>query len=152
MFWTNGQILEAVANTLKKDVGDLESYWEGVVEQAHLAAYQQIVGDLLERGFTKVQVDAWDRGPEFEKHLALFWALTDGGALEGFSDIFIRTLDRRKDLKTVQVFVSGAYVVPLTGAAGPGTVGTGGPSDNPCGLSMFNWDAEDPRLGQPTRW
>ncbi len=155
-YLSDSEALDAVAAQLKAaDASTLLSdapYWESLVNEANRAAYQEVLGNLLQRGFTKAQVDAWDRRVEFQRDMMLYWSLTKGGALEGFSDLFIRALDRRKELKEVQVFVSGAYVNPLAGINAPG-VCSFGPSSGTAAGTIWNWpDPDDDRLNQPTRW
>jgi hypothetical protein len=136
-----------MANPLKKDGSTLESYWEPVVERANLSAYQEVCGQLLVRGFLIAQIDAWDRLLEFVSDQMLFFSLVRGGVLEAFSSEYLKLIDRREELKTVQVFVSGVYVNPDVGASGPGQVGSGtavgtGASSvfNYPGLSFSNTD------------
>lgn len=128
-------------------------YWETIVSRCNLAAYQEVLGSLLQRGFTRAQVDAWDRRVEFQRDLMVYWALTDGGALESFSDLFVRAKDRRKDLLTVQVFAGGVYVNPLAGVGGPGVCSYGA-SEGAAGGAVFNWPPSDGsvELGKPTKW
>ena len=153
-YLADADALDAVAAKLKS-AGAAElladaPYWESIVAQANAAAYQEVLGALLQRGFTKAQADGWDRRVEFQRDLMTYWALVNGGALESFSDLFIRSLDRRKELKEVQVFVGGAYVNPLAGINAPGVCSFGGASP---GGTVFNWpDPDDANLGNPTRW
>ena len=52
-------------------------------------AYNEIRRRLLRRGASSEQVDAWDCRQEIARDLALWKALTLGGALEGFDKKFI---------------------------------------------------------------
>ena len=147
---TDDSVLSSLANLLKVAVADLPDYWSAVVTESHTAAVQELYGRLLRRGFTKAQIDAWDRAAEFERDLALYWSMTRGGAYSGFNLETVRALDRRKELDYVQMFVAGKWVQPAEGASGPGTIGVGGPDSQD---SIFEWpDPDDPRLGESTRW
>jgi hypothetical protein len=114
----------AVAGVLKVAFADLPSYWTGVVADSQVSAYQEIEAQLLDRGYILSQVLLWDRGAEFEKDLTIFWALTRGGGLSGmYDDRFIKMFDRRKDLATVAIAISGKYVSPSSDS--PGGITTG---------------------------
>ncbi len=132
---------------LKVDPATLPSYAAGVITSMHLSAYQEIVGCLTERGFSKAVIDTWDRGAEFERALSLFWCLTNLGGMHAYDDKFLKQFDRRKDLVTVQVYVNGKNVNPTE--ADGGTI-SGGPPDT--SLDEFVLDPSDPRIGSPTRW
>jgi hypothetical protein len=155
-YLADADALEGVARALKMESASAlltdAPYWEQLVADANAAAHQEVLGQLLQRGFTKAQADAWDRRVEFQRDLMMYWALTKGGALESFSDLFIRALDRRKDLLSVQVFIDGDFVNPLRGSSAPG-VCSFGPSRGTAAGTIFNWpDPDDDRLDQPTRW
>ena len=100
-FITDATLTTKVAGILKLAEADLPSYWTVIIADANLSAYQDIVGHLLRRGFTKAQIDTWDRGAEFQKDIGLFWCLVKGAGLHGYDDKFIRLLDRRKELDEV---------------------------------------------------
>ena len=147
MFLTDAHIRASVVAALKVSAGDLPDYWDQLINESHTAAYQEIVGALIGRGFTQAQIDAWSRGAEFEKDLALFWALTKGGGLHNYDDRFPKSLDRRKDLLTVQVYSGGVWVTP---GEDPGTVGSGAISTSD---DLFNYrDPDDPNIGEVTRF
>jgi hypothetical protein len=144
-FLTDPDCLQAVADLLKADVPSLPSYWPGVVAAAHVSAFQEIQGRLIARGYTPAQVLQWDRGPELEKSLTIFWALTNGGGLSGYDDKFIRMYDRRKELDTVVVALNGVWTRP---GDTPGQVSTGA-FDTSGDLFSGYADPSDPRIGDP---
>ncbi len=121
-FITDTQARQAVADALKVELASLPDYWTNLVSEANIAAYGEIQGCLIGRGYTQAQVDSWDRGAEFQKQLAVFWSLTRGGGLAGYDDRFIKLFDRRKDLLSVQVFSAGVFVPP---GSAPGLVRSG---------------------------
>jgi hypothetical protein len=130
-----------VADALKKSLSDLESYWASIAARANVSAYQEVLGSLLARGFTLAQADAWDRLLEFVSDQMLFFSLVRGGVLEAFSSEYLKLIDRREELKTVQVFVSGVYVNPDAGSSGPGQVGQGTAVGTGTG-SMFSFPGD----------
>lgn len=123
MYTTDAQIKQDVADALKvASVSDLPAYWDNLVARCHVAAYQEIVGALLARGFTQAQIDAWDRGTEFERHLALYFCFTWPQGAGQFDLNAVKLWDRREELKAVQIYYGGAAVDP---SASPGTIGAG---------------------------
>jgi hypothetical protein len=148
-FVTDQQLLEAVADRLKVAAKDLPDHYAAtIVPQANAGAYQEILGRLLNRGFTKSQIDQFDRGAEFQLSIGLYLSVVNGGAYAGFDPEVVRALDRRRELDTVLVFVSGVWVKP--DLSGPGQVTTAGPSAEG---GLFNWPSpDDPNLGEYTRW
>lgn len=126
MFNTAQYCIQALADLLKQNVDNLLAnapYWQDIVPDAQVSAYNEIVSHLVNRGFTIDQINAWDRGAEFELSLMKFWALVNGGAAQSYDDKFIKALDRRKDLDTVAVFVGGVFVSP--GQTQAGTINFG---------------------------
>ncbi len=145
MFLTDSQCMQAVADLLKYDISALPGYWTSVVSQAHVAAYQEIQGRLLARGFTTAQVVLWDRGAEFERMLTIYWSLVNGGGTTAYDDRFIKQFDRRSDLDSVLVSVAGTWIIP---GETPGTVGTG--FEDTTG-DLFSLDRDDPLRGEASR-
>lgn len=94
-----------------------------IVADANSATQNEILGALLGRGYTESQIRSWDRVQEFNTDIALFWAITNGGAASTASYDFeaINKLDRRKELATVDVMINGKLVQP----GGGGGVGGG---------------------------
>ncbi len=151
MFTTDAAILQRVADALRQAIGSLDVFWSRHVTEGHTAAYQDIVGRLLGRGFVLSQITAWDRGAEFETDIGVYWALVKGAALDGFSDLFIQKIDRRSELdKMATLQVAGVWQKPGSTTDQPGMVST---SNFDTSGSVFNpFDPDDPRVGQPIRW
>lgn len=143
-FTTVSQLKARVAALLKKDSTELADYWGTLVEDAQAAAYQEIVSAFSERGFSLAQIDGWDRGAEFEKDIACFWALTKGAGLTGEDDRWVNKLDRREELKTVKVLVDGEAVGPAAGAVGHGPVDSS--------WQTFVWDSNRDGTVEKTSW
>lgn len=139
MFTSDVVILQDVADALKlASVNDLPAYWSGVVSRTHRAAYQEIVGALVMRGFTKTQVDAWDRGEEFERQIALYFCFTSPQGAGQFDLNAVKVWDRREELKSVQVYDLGVAVSPTQE---PGTVGVGDVAES---AGLFNFKGLEP--------
>lgn len=154
MFNTDAIILQAVSDTLQAvGVSNLPAQWTNIAAQAHVWAYNTIVSALSGRGFTPAQILAWDRGAEFEGDLAIYRALSRGGALANLDDKFIRTFDRREELKDV-FYTTGGAIQDAQGTAGQ--VGVG---DMDTSTDIFQWpdlttldDFPGPGRGQSTRF
>ncbi len=150
MFLTDAAVLQSVADLLKVDVASLPAYWTNVVAEAHAAAYNEMVGRLLDRGYTLAQITAWDQGVFYERMISLFWALTNGAGTSAFDPKFINQFDRRKDLDTVLLAVAGVYIKPGNmDVDAPGTVGFGAEDFSDC---LIVPDFDDHRRGKTTRF
>lgn len=147
MFTTDAVIKSDVAAALKlASVSDLPDWWDDVIERCHTAAYQEIVGAMLGRGFTKAQVDAWDRGVEFERTLALYFVFTSPQGAGNFDIQAVKLWDRREDLQTTLIYASGSWTSP---GESPGTVGIGRVSDQ---AGVFNPIGRDQDNPNPMDW
>ena len=132
----------------------LASDWASKITQANTRAYYDILAAFLIRGYTKAQVDTWDRGAEFQTDLGAFYALTNGAVVfpDGFDDKPLQVLDRRKELwgdkdtPKTPLMASGAYVDPA-GTRGQPNWGPMYDQDQAFG----NFDPQDSRLGKITR-
>ncbi len=127
MFITDAQLKTKLASNLKvADETTLPAGWDGIITDSNSSAYQDIVSHLLNRGFTSVQINQWDRGAEFESDIGLFWCLVKGAGLHGNDPTFINKLDRRAELDTVSVTIGGEIVLPggSSGEVGYGRLDT----------------------------
>lgn len=123
MFLTDAQLLNDLADTLQKDEGSLQVFWQNILTQSHSWAYGIIVGELSYKGYILSQITGWDYGADWERNLTLWRALTKGAALQAVDEKLIESLDVRKDLKELQGIISGGvYQYPQ---GDPGTVGVG---------------------------
>lgn len=154
MFNERGIVLQAVSDTLQQvGVGNLPAQWENIAAQCQTWAYNEILSALSGRGFTPAQIAAWDRGVEFELDLAIFRALSRGGALANLNADFIKSFDRRSELKEVIYTTTGAIQDPQ------GTAGLPNVGDNDTSEDIFVWpdrtttdDFPGPGLGNPANF
>lgn len=149
-FITVDQLRQRLASMLRIDATDgsvdAASIWQTILTDAVSWGYQEILGALAARGYSKSQIDAWPRGTEFNVSLGLFWSLTQGAGLHSYDDKFLNKLDRREELKAVVVLDdTGALMTPA--GAGRFTVG-----DYTTDKDIFVLDPDDPNLGQVTDW
>ena len=150
MFITDAQLKTSLAAQLKvASESDVPAFFTNdILTRSNLAAYQDILGRLLARGFTKAQVDSWDRGAEFQTAIALYWCFVNAGMYGGYDVETLRALDRRKDLDKELVFASGVWIQP-TDRSQPGLIVSAGPAAD----SMYSWpDPDDQRIGKTTRF
>lgn len=124
MFNQPGTILQAISDTLQQaGVSNLPPQWSSIAQQNQARAYNMIVSVLSGRGFTAAQIAAWDRGTEFELDMAIFFSLQRGGSLAtSLDDKFLKTFDRRDELKEV-IYTTGGSVADPQGTAGLPNVG-----------------------------
>lgn len=129
-FLTDAAVLQSVADIQHQDVGSLPLQLGtlaspgNVVLEAHAAAYNEIVGRLLNRGYTLAQITSWDQGVFYERQISLYFVLVNVAGTFGYSDLWIKQYDRRKDLDTVLVSISGSFVQPVEGNPGTCILGT----------------------------
>ena len=123
MFLTVDQMKQAIADTLKVDLSALEAYWTNLATECNRSGYLDVRGALLKRGFLAAQVDAWDRGAEFQRDIGLYWAFVRGVGLHNYDQSFIDKLDRRKELETVMVEIDGGATQLPSGT--PAQIGGG---------------------------
>lgn len=152
-FVLDSEVKDKVANILQfVNASAMPLFWDDIITNANLNAYQDIYGGLISRGFTIAVVNGWDRGREIQFDLAVFWALTRGGALGSYGD-GINKLDRRKDIKDMMIMIGGVWQQP-GGAVNPTEnaftqIGFG---DTTTGTDLFLMDPQDSRIGHTTRF
>lgn len=116
-WYSAAQLKQKVADALKKDVDDLEEYWDNQCADAAATGYSDILGILMGKGYTMAQLDAWDTRVQFSRQQSLFWLLTESSLGIGYDDKEINKLDRRKELQeAVTIMINGEAVKP--GATG----------------------------------
>lgn len=126
---SDATLKQKVADVLKKDVGDLDPYWDRFVAEANAAATNDIMEILLGKGYTLGQIDAWDSRTTYNIDIALYHALVKGAALADYNQETVDKLDRRKRLEEqAALLINGALVQP--GAADTGGGAAGGVIDD----------------------
>jgi hypothetical protein len=97
-----------------------------IVGLSHPLAYDDVVSAMLSRGYLIADVLNWGAGAgaSYERSLAMYYALCQGGGLEGYSDVFVKRFNIKAKLKTVQMFDSAGKVI-LTEQGNVGTIGVG---------------------------
>lgn len=118
---TDAAVLTDLANILgQASSASLVSRFSGIVADSVQAAYLDITTALSERGYTAAQIEAWDRGEEFNRDIALYWSLIKAKVSRD-EYMTINKLDRREELKTITVTIGGEVVEPeTTGLVGYG--------------------------------
>lgn len=130
---------------------DLHKAWDEVLPACLNQALNEIYAALGGKGYSKAQIASWDRGYEFQRKLAIYWALTHWAVIErsqyqweGIDMFNCRKMLYSDDLN---VLVDGEFEFPDNdiGQAKVGELDHSG--------DMFGaWaDSEDPRLGGPTK-
>lgn len=94
-------------------------HWIRKAASANTDAYNEIRSRLVGRGYTTAQVDQWDRRAEYNRRIALYFALCDGAALK---DADLEAVDKLKrwldDLDTVVVLIDGEEPELGSGSSG----------------------------------
>lgn len=81
--------------TLGKRQGTLDlSVWSDIINDALNYSYGQIVAGLTARGFSQNIIPYWDRGAEFQKSLAMYWALLKRGSIGPDDQFSTANIDR----------------------------------------------------------
>jgi len=124
MFITDDQLKQAVADAMKQPVTSLAPAWDRIKVDANQEAYKDIVGILLNRGFTQAQIDAWDRGAAMQRLQGLYWAFVHGAGLHNFDDRWVNKYDQRANLESVAVSSGGDVSGADAGVAVSGLMNT----------------------------
>lgn len=125
---SEADLKQKVADILKKDVGDLDAYWDRHVATARTDGYGDIAARLLGRGYTMSQLDAWDDRVKYNRHQALYWLFVEGYLPTDADDREINKLDHRKELEDpgITLMINGQAVPPgSTDETDGGSVGGG---------------------------
>ena len=123
MFAADSVILSDLADALKQDVGNLQSYWANIVQRCHTRAYGEIVSALLARGYSAAQIASWDDGASYERDMTLWYCAMSPQGQGVFDKESVGAWNVREQVATIILRVSGTFVDPIAG--GPGTVGYG---------------------------
>lgn len=150
---------ELIQSTMAKAAPDsLKPNWDIIISRSITRAYWTIVNAWQQKGYTKEQVDQWDRGEEFGVDMAAWWALKTMSfrVPDITSQQQLNDLDRRPELnpnsegdKILQaVLTIGGVIVDGTSDFGQVHVGPMDTSED----EFVPFDPNDGRRGQPARF
>lgn len=126
-------------------------FWKEICNQANADAYGYIFRGLTSRGYGSAsQVPLWDDGATYQKAIGAYLALETGGALGAYDDKFLEKLDRREELKTVQVTIAGRWQAP--DGTGGSPLATGSGQLDTAADPFVPFDPNDGRTGEVMRW
>lgn len=107
-FILDSDLTAAVASVLKlANPASLPASWAGPITEANAMAYSDILGALMDRGFTQAQIDGWNRGATIQRLQGLYWAFVIGAGIHNFDDRWANKWDQRTYLKTCLVELAG---------------------------------------------
>ena len=102
-FLDDGEVRKKLLAVLHKVEFEEPSSWDVIIRHANEAAYDTITSIMLSRGYTLAQISGWHARITYARDLAVYFCLANGGQLENYSDTFLKMLDCRETLKTVDV-------------------------------------------------
>ena len=118
-----------VADLLQKADASTLAVADSVFADSVNRAYLDIVSRLQARMYTQSQIEAWDRGAEYNLDIAMYWVFQSGGVPANFSDQFIKNFDRRNEMDkdSFRLVCGGVVVRPGQDLASDaaGTIGYG---------------------------
>lgn len=158
MFATDAAVKDYTRALLAKDTSvTLKDYWDAIISNMHSASYQFILSWWGQKGYSKEQISTWDFGSQFEVRLAGYLTLARLSALypDSYSQQALALLDPRKELAgDKQLDIPPAMLIVDGEAVSPeGTRGGISFGEIDTSQDLFvPFDADDPRLGQVTRW
>lgn len=122
-FISDAEALDHLQSALHQPDGPTAAYWQRLAPKASSAAYWGIVSAFVKRGYTKAQVDVWDRGAEFQYDLMTFWAIVKGGVVtpSDYRTELLKYLDRRAELETVPLTEDGVELDPADSSSAFGS-------------------------------
>lgn len=154
MFNAAGVVLQAIADTLQKEVANLQPYWTNIANTSQQWAYDYILQIFGQKGYTVSQIAGWDYGADWELNLSLWRALSRSASLQAVDDKLLQTMDVRKDLQELGGIIGGGVFQFPAGVPGTANVGYTDTSTD-----MFVWpdpycpnDFPGPGIGQTTRF
>lgn len=110
---TQTQLEQALADTLKVDIADLQDYWQRIAAQALIDSTAYLTQLLLQKGYTSAQIDSWDYIVSYSQDYAIYLSLVKGGGLADFDPEFIKQLNRAPQLKDItSISIGGVMQTP----------------------------------------
>ena len=136
----------------------LKPHWDTIINQGLVAGYWTVVNAWIYRGYTKAQVDQWDRLDEYQLEIAAWFCLKRLSALQpdGVSQAQLDALDRRPELVNPPKDGMVSAVLTINGEAVEGEGDFGQPTYGPVDTTndMFitpKTNRDDSRIGEITR-
>jgi hypothetical protein len=136
---TGGDLMDRVKAVLAIEQMDSPTNWTTVCADAAARAAADIRGVLSNRGFSGAQIAAWDSLVAFNASQGLFWALTLGGATKDFDDTFIKQLDVREQLATVNITVGEEDIDPANPPVAGGELSTDADAFKTSDADLARW-------------
>ena len=126
MALTDANVRQAIADSMDGvGLSDLADKYTNLATAANTFAQNTITRVLMSRGLAYADVSSWDDYDEFNRDLAIWYALSQGGIGDEYDDKFLERFDRRKELKSVFVTISNA----MPDWDGEAQIGTGDIAD-----------------------
>lgn len=143
----------------------LQPHWDSIINAAITTGYWHCVNAWIIRGYTKEQVDDWDRLAEYQLDIGAWFALKRLSAMipDSLGQANLDKLDRRAELQAPQVDSfgrgnnGGTAVLTIDGVPVDGEGTYGQPNTGPMDTThdMFVpafYQQDDSRLGQLTKF
>jgi hypothetical protein len=114
-FISDDDIKKKLADQLKVTPERLTAAeWTTIITDSNASAKNFILTKLYARGYSLTQINGWNSLEEYQTDIALFWCLVKGATAELHSvdPTFIKMLDRRNELETLDVLIGDGIVVP----------------------------------------
>ncbi len=120
------QIRQLAAMILRRSADDWPNSWELILDYARQSAWRDLTSVLTARGYSLAQIERCDALPELLRDLTLFWVLTLAAPFTQVPEGILRRLDRRQELATLRITISGQPEAPADRAirVGPPSTGT----------------------------
>lgn len=141
----------------KSSTDALKPHWDVLIEKAVPRAYWTIVSAFVRRGYSKAQIDQWDRGEEFQMDLAAWFVLKQMSTIhpDVTSQQQLNDLDRRPELALEQQnsgVVQAILTIDGVAVEAESDFGTVHSEAFDTTNDLFVMPTEDTRMGLPTRW
>jgi hypothetical protein len=107
----------------------MKPYWDDIIEDCRLKAYNTIFAALAYRGFTASQISGWSQGGEYEQDLALYWCFVET-RMGGEDPTYIDKLNRAEELYDVPIVIGGELAEPESDEGGTVAGGVADTSDS----------------------
>jgi len=157
MFATDDQLKSYLKDVMaKQPAAALLPHWDQIVTRSNISAYNDIVSRFARRGYSKAQIDRWDRGLEYQLDIGVWYCLQKLATMQPeYHTQSLQWFDRRMEISGNEIqgltleplIVNGEIVTPDKKY---GQVSTG-EFDATSDLFVPH-DLTDPRRGVTTRF